>query len=237
MEPAMTSLNATHFQHLAEVRIDGTPRVSRRLFLIGGIVASLLYVATDILGGLRYEGYSFSSQMVSELMAVGAPSERFVDPLFLCYGALMLLFGIAVMRAGAGRNRRLCVAGAALIAYAVAGLTGPTLFEMHPRGTPNVSDMPHIALTGVISTALLLAMGMGAFAFGARFRTYTFATIAVVVVFGALAGFAGRNMATGQLTPGFGFFERVNIYATMLWIALLAVALLQRRRTVDGVAA
>ena len=79
---------------------------SQQALLACGILSSLLYVATDILGGLRYEGYSFTSQAISELMAVRAPSEAFVDPL--------------------------------LIAYSAAGFTGPTLFEMHPRGTAGV---------------------------------------------------------------------------------------------------
>ena len=36
-----------------------------------------------------------------------------------------------------------------LIAYATVGFTGPTLFEMHPRGT-GASDVPHIAVTAVL---------------------------------------------------------------------------------------
>ena len=98
--------------------VRNTRRV-REALLVCGILSSLLYVATDILGGLRYEGYSFTSQAISELMAVRAPSEAFVDPL--------------------------------LIAYSAAGFTGPTLFEMHPRGTAGVAaDTPHIVLTAVL---------------------------------------------------------------------------------------
>lgn len=201
----------------------------RRLMLACGIAGSLLYLATDLLGGLRYEGYSFSSQMVSELMASGAPSESLVDPLFLMYGVLTLLFGVAVLREGRGNNRALRVAGAALILYALVGFTGPTLFEMHPRGTPGVSDLPHIVLTVVISALILAAMAFGAFAFDRRFRAYSLATIAAVVVFGALTGIAGRNMAAGLPTPGFGLLERINIYATMAWIAMLGAILLRNR--------
>ena len=55
----------------------------QRALLACGILSSLLYAATDLLGGLRYEGYSFTSQAISELMASGAPSESFVDPPFI----------------------------------------------------------------------------------------------------------------------------------------------------------
>ena len=96
----------------------------------------------DAVGGLVYPGYSFSSQMVSELMAVGAPSERFVDPPFLLFGVLVIAFGVGVFREGLGGNRPLKVTGALLAAYGAIGLTGPTLFEMHPRGSTGVSDVP-----------------------------------------------------------------------------------------------
>lgn len=95
----------------------------RRALLVSGILASLLYVATDITGGLLFEGYSFSSQAISELMASGAPSERFVDPLFLAFGLLTLAFGAGVYLAGRGRSRPLRVAGVLIAGYAVLGLT------------------------------------------------------------------------------------------------------------------
>jgi len=41
-------------------------------------------------------------------------------------------------------------------------------------------------------TSIVATMPFGAFARGTRFRLYSFATIAVVVVVGALAGFLAR---------------------------------------------
>ena len=78
--------------------------MARKTLLVCGILSSLLYVATDVLGGMRYPGYSFTSQAVSELMAIGAPSEAFVDPLFIAYGVLVLAFGVGVLREGVGRT-------------------------------------------------------------------------------------------------------------------------------------
>ena len=154
-----------------------------KVLLVCGILSSLLYVAIDVLGGLRYEGYSFTSQAISELMATGAPSEAFVDPLFITYGVLVLAFGVGVRREGVGRSRALRIAGALLMAYAALGFAGPTLFEMRPRGAGSLeSDAPHIILTGVLVLLTLLAIGFGAFAFGTRFRIYSVATLLTVVV-------------------------------------------------------
>ena len=201
----------------------------RQVLLACGIFSSLLYLATDILGGLRYEGYSFTSQAISELMAVGAQSEDFVDPLFITYGMLALAFGVGVFREAAGRTRALQITGALLIAYSAAGFTGPTLFEMHPRGaSPPAGDTPHIVLTGVLVVLTLVAIGVGAFALGKRFRHYSLATLGIMITLGALSGPYGARLAAGQPTPGFGIIERILVYSSLLWMAVLAVALLRR---------
>lgn len=202
----------------------------RKVLLLCGLFSSLLYVATDVLGGRRYPGYSFSSQAISELMAVDAPSEAFVDPLFITYGILALAFGIAVFREAAGRNRALRITGALLIGYAAIGFAGPTLFEMHQRGSGSLdSDVEHIILTSLLVLLTLLAIGLGAFALGRRFRIYSLATLLLMIVLGTMAASYAAPLAAGQPTPGFGIVERINIYSSLLWVALLAVALLRRR--------
>ena len=204
----------------------------RTALLVGGILSSVLYVATDVLGGIRYEGYRFTSQAISELMAAGAPSESLVDPLFLIYDVLVLAFGACVFLEGLRRKRALAITGGLLFLYGVVGLTGPTLFEMHPRGTGSLgSDTPHIVVTGLIVSLLLLAMGFGAFAFGRRFRNYSLGTLLTVIVFGLLTAPYAARLAAGQPTPGLGIVERVNVYAALLWVALLAASLLRGPRS------
>ena len=224
----MTSIQvqSTAMRTSAPVVREG--RALRRGLLYCGVLSSLLYVATDVLGGLRYDGYSFTSQAISELMAVGAPSEGFVDPLFISYSALTLSFSVGIFR-DAGRNRALRLTALMLMIYALIGFTGPTLFEMYPRGTGSAgADTPHIVLTAILVLLTLLAMGFGAFALGRRFRVYTFATLATVIVLGALSAPYGVRLAEEQPTPGFGIVERVNVYASLLWVGVLAVALMQR---------
>ena len=46
--------------------------------LVCGIASAALYPLADILAGLRYPGYSFADQAVSELFAIGAPTSAFL---------------------------------------------------------------------------------------------------------------------------------------------------------------
>lgn len=225
----MSTIGLTLGQRHATAQPARTRTRITRALLACGAISSLLYLATDVLGGLRHPGYSFTSQAVSELMAVGAPSEAFVDPLFLLYGALVVAFGVGLVREARGRNRALLITGALLIVYSLVGFAGPTLFEMSPRGsgTPT-GDVPHIVLTALLVVLTLLAVVVGAFALGRRFRIYSFATLAIMIALGMLSGEYGARLAAGEPTPGFGIVERVMIYSSLLWVAVLGVALLRR---------
>jgi hypothetical protein len=56
-------------------------------------------------------------------------------------------------------------------------------------------------------------------------------------VFGALSAPYGARLAAGEPTPGFGIIERITIYASLLWVAVLAVALLRRSPLRDNTSA
>ena len=211
---------------VARIRSGG---LVRQVLLACGVLSSVVYVLTDIAGGLRYEGYDFTSQAISELMAAGAPSEAFVDPLFLAYGVLVLIFAAGIIQEARDGDRALRLTGIFLIGYALLGFSGPTLFEMHPRGSGDPgSDTPHVMLTIALVLLTVLAIGFSAFALGRRFRIYAMTTLLTLVTFGALAAPYGARLAAGQPTPGFGIIERINIYASLLWMAVLAIALLRR---------
>jgi hypothetical membrane protein len=83
-----------------------------------------------------------------------------------------------------------------------------------------------------MSAFILAAMLLGASVRGRRFRAYSLATAATVTVFGGLAGYLARPMPGP--TPGIGLAERVNIYASMVWFAVLAAVMWQRREPETG---
>jgi hypothetical protein len=203
--------------------------MTRKASLICGIVSSLLYVATDVLGAARWDGYSYTSQSISELMAIGAPSRPLVVPLLLTYDILVIAFALGVWGA-AGRKRSLRVVAGLLVGYGIVGLAGP-FAPMHQRGMEaTLTDTLHIMITMVLVLFILLAIGFGANAFGKRFRLYSIGTLLVLIGFGALTGLDGPRLAANLPTPWMGVYERINVFGFMLWVAALAVGLLRAEK-------
>ena len=90
----------------------------RKVLLVCGIVSSTLYFAADVLASLRYPGYSYTDQVISELSAVGAPTRPLLVPLYLAYSVLVIAFGVGVW-SSADPTRALRGVGALLVGIGV----------------------------------------------------------------------------------------------------------------------
>jgi hypothetical protein len=200
--------------------------MARKVLFVCGILASLLYVGTDILAAMRYEGYSYTDRAVSELFAIGAPTRPLVVPLFLTHGVLQLAFGLGAWMS-AGRKRSLRVTAGLLVGIGLVDLVA-FFFPMHLRGAEGtLTDTMHIILASVTVLSTLLAVGFGATANGKWFRLYSLGTIVALVAGGALAWLDAARVAANLPTPWLGVTERINIYGYMLWMAVLAITLLR----------
>jgi hypothetical protein len=206
----------------------------REALLACGIVSSLLYVAMNVFVAMQWPSYSSAAQTVSELSAVGAPTRQLWMWLAIPYTLLVTAFGWGVWR-WAGENGALRTAGALLLVYGALGVLWP-FAPMHLRpalaaGGGTISDTAHIALGIVTVMLMLLAIGSGAVAFGARFRRYSIATLVIVFMFGFLTAIDAPAIPADRPTPWIGVWERINIGAFLLWVVVLAVALLRAPRS------
>jgi hypothetical protein len=196
-----------------------------KVLLACGIVSSAVYIGSDIAGALMYPGYSFAGQAFSELLAIGSPVRQFMIATANVYNLLVIAFGVGVVLV-AGAKRSLRITGFLLVFYGVVSGLGPYI-PMHVRGTTTlVADLPHILITAATVLAILLFLGFGSASRGRGFMIYSIATIAAVVAGGVLAGQQAGLVAAGSQSPFLGLIERLNIYATMLWIAVLSVLML-----------
>jgi hypothetical protein len=199
----------------------------QKVLLFCGIFSSLFYAGMDLIGGIRWQSYSWISQEFSRLSAIGAPSRPLHLVLSPVYTVLVIAFGLGVWRS-TGRSRTRRVIGVLLVVYALVSLIWPQFFpEDLSQAVSAFTNAMHIILTVVTVLSILLQIGFGAAAFGMRFRLYSIGTLLIVLVFGVLAGQQAPAMAAGQPTPWVGLLERINIYSYMLWVVALAVALLR----------
>jgi pimeloyl-ACP methyl ester carboxylesterase len=203
--------------------------MARKVLLLCGVLTALLYVAMNVLVPLLWPGFSVFSQTISELSAIDAPTRTLWVALGTVYAVLLMAFGYGVWVSGR-RSRPLRVAGVLIVADGVFCLFWP---PMHQRavlasGGATLTDTLHIAWTMVSGVLMMLSIGFAAAAFGRRFRAFAVATIVLLVAFGAMTGTYAARVQANLPTPWLGVWERIDAGLLMLWLLVLAVALLRR---------
>ena len=204
-----------------------TDRISRlgRALLICGIISPAVYVATDIIAAALYPGYSFTDQAVSELFAIGSSTSRLVVPLFSLSSTLLAVFSLGVWLSS-GSNRWLRVMAFMIAGNAVNSLILWNLFPMHMRGVqPTFTDTMHYILA--INPFVLASIVLGVAAFRGWFRSYSIATIVLLVLPAVFSFVSAAQIFGNQPTPWLGATERMAQYAHLLWHSVLAISLLR----------
>ena len=206
-----------------------TAAISRKVLLVCGILSSLLYLAADVLGAMRWEDYSYTSQAISELVAIGSPVKPFVGSLFILIDVLLIAFAAGVWRFTAEkpalRFTAAFLAGIGFVGFAWA------FAPIHLRGAERtLTDTVHNVFAGLTVFLILLAIGFGATVFGRRFRIYSIVTIVTLIVFGVVTASYVPRVNAQLPTPGMGIAERINVYGYLLWVVVLAATLLRVER-------
>ncbi len=201
----------------------------KKILLLCGIISSLLYIGTDILASLLYEGYSYTSQQVSELSAIGAPTRQLWITMSFIWAPLVIAFGIGIFQLTSPK-RFLRLTGVLLAIYGVIGLLWD-FAPMHQRGTVELADdIMHIIFAGAQVLLIILFITLGSGVDGIGFRIYSIVTIIALLFFGAWTSTQVSAIAEGQSTPWMGIIERVNVYLSMLWVLVFAVILLRSEK-------
>jgi hypothetical protein len=222
-----------HAHSVAQVE---TRRISPRQALLAcGLVYAVLYpIVNDAIAATLYDGYSRIDQAVSELSATGAPTHTFLTVIVPAFSLLLVGFGLGVWRS-ARDKRSLRIAGALLIAHGVVSLlwmfAPMSQREVIAAGGATSADTMHLVLSAATGVFVAAYVATTAVAFGWGFRIYSFLTLATALVFGMLSAQVDKIEA-GDPTPYMGLLERVGIGAWLVWLAVTAIALWQRKETV-----
>jgi hypothetical protein len=204
-------------------------RVPAKLLVSAGVLMFALYIFMDVVASLAYDGYSYKDQTISELSAIDAPTRPFWLVMSVFYQVLAFAFALGVL-AAAGERRKIRIVGWLLLVAAVGGLLW-WFAPMHQRDVLAADggtwqDTMHL-VAGAISSVLFFSMiGVGAFAFGWRFRWYSLATVGLMLVFGTLMNMDVQAVGDNEATPWLGIWERIAIEGAMLWEAMFAAVLL-----------
>jgi hypothetical protein len=202
---------------------------SSRFALACGLLSALLYATMLAVVPLAWSEYSSTSQTVSELSAIDAPTRPLWVSLGVVWTLLYGVFGWGVWKAGSS-SRALRVVGGSIVLSAVIGISWPPMHlrEVLAAGGGTLTDTLHIVWTAANAVFTLVAMGFGAAALGRRFRIYSMASMLVLLVAGVLTSMSAPQLEAGLPTPWMGVWERVNIAAWLLWVAVLSAILLHR---------
>jgi hypothetical membrane protein len=176
-------------------------RAVKKGLILAAIPAVVVYVITDILSALLYNGYRFLDQAISELSAFGSPVRPLMVTAILTQAVLLLAFAIGLLRVVRRGSALWWIGAIGVAGFFVVGIPNHTFWAMSSRGTvTGFNDTMHITLSIVFTVIVIATMILSAVAYQGWFRLYAAATLAVVVAFGAAAGVAIRGIDQNEPT-------------------------------------
>ena len=196
--------------------------------ILCGVFSSVLYLLMNVWCAAVYPGYDWQSQTVSELSAIDAPTRPLWVSLAIIFSMLNIAFAWGVWLMGTG-NKWLRFTAWLLFLNAFIGLFWP---PMHQRsviaaGGGTLTDTLHLVFAGVAVALMTAIIVMGAAAIKGGFRVYSAVTLFVLIFFGILTGIDSPGIEAGSPTPHIGIWERINIAAYMVWVAVFSLFLLK----------
>ena len=198
----------------------------KKLLILSGILAPLIYIGTVLLGGILRPGYSHLAEAISELVAAGAPNKPLLSSLFIIYNVLCSAFGIGLLQQALNPSGRKTSGKFGAISLILIGIIGVLLELFFPQdpGGPAVTfaGAMHIILASMAALLTMIAVVATGLWFREipRFKGYTlYSIITFAVIF--VAG--GSVPILGMTHPYFGLIERIPIGAFIQWLFVMGL--------------
>lgn len=189
-----------------------------RCFGIFGIISLISYSAMVIFSPLAYPGYDWISMAVSELSAVGAPSEKLASQLNCLFGPCGLVSIMAVCLSMVFVKSKVLKTGV----YFFAAMewvcsAGYTMFPWSENSFQNTMHLIVTVLVVVLSVVSLILTGIGALKEELRSLSFwAFVCLAMM-----LMGPLGMNLFPSL----FGLFERFSTFSAVIFNFILGIYL------------
>ena len=202
--------------------------MDKKILFLCGMLIPITYICMYVLGGVLRPGYNHVSDSVSELLSPGAPNRLLLTIIDFAYGLLHIGFGIGVLRFIRESEHMALVGriGAWMIIGVGVAIIGTAIFPQDARGAPvTIQGKIHLVLVfgALLPFSILSALLIGIWLYRAGmfpgFALYTFISVGVMVVLGAIGG----SMAG---TSAMGLGERLSAIGIHQWLFIFALKLL-----------
>ena len=189
-----------------------------RYFGIFGIISLLSYSAMVIFSPLAYPDYDWLTMAVSELSAVGAPSEKPASQLNCLFGPCGLVSIMAVCLAMVFVKSKVLKTGVYLFAAMEwVCSVGYTMFPWSENTFQNTMHLLVTVLVVVLSIASLILIGIGSLK--EELKSLSFWSF--ICLFMMLMGPVGMNVFPSL----FGLFERFSTFSAVIFNCILGIYL------------
>lgn len=201
----------------------------KKFYPLFGIAGPIIYILAVIIGGMIRNDYNFLYNTISELTLANAPNLILMSAFFGIYNFSLVIFGIgALMDNEIAESKKY---KAATLMLAIIGVMGLLLlfFPQDPRNAAvTFKGTMHIAIAGISSlltliSVLLIGLNFRKVKKMKSFSIYSFISFIVILISGGAAAISvSSNSAFG------GLFERITIFAFMLWLIVFSYLILKK---------
>jgi hypothetical membrane protein len=200
-------------------------KMNKNILMIAGIAAGVLYLITDLVGGLITPDYSYIRNAVSELIQSGAKHRLALSPFMFLHATMIAIFGIGLMRQFPFQaNKLVFIAGVLLLIVGICHALSSSVFPMDPVGAPaTFAGTMHLVLVGITVLAIFVMMPLAAIGLKdtvgwSFFQAFTFICLSFITI----AGFASPIIISKEI-PLMGLTERITGYVFYVWLAVMGV--------------
>lgn len=194
-----------------------------------GFAAGLFYLLGDLLGGFVTPAYNYIENAVSELVQSGAENRRLLSVFFFVHAIMIVLFAVGILaQHPVTLSSLVFIGGILLLVVGMSHALSSSIFPMDPVGVestfPGVMHLVLVAVTVVSIFILMPLLGIGfSRLYGWNdFATFSFVSLAIIVVSGAASPIVIRR-GIGVM----GLTERITGYTFYIWMAVLAYLLVR----------
>ncbi len=206
--------------------------MSNNKIYYAGLIAGLVFLSGDIVGGIITPDYSYVSNAVSELLESGANNRFLFSSFYFLHAAFIIFFAFGILiNYPKSQFKQIYFGGLMLMIVGMCHALSSTMFPMDPVGTEaTTAGILHLVLVGISVIAIFILFPLIGYGFNKLyqwkgFKQYTYISLAVLLI----SGIASPIIINLEL-PFMGLSERITGYVFYIWLFVLSYKLVRQNK-------